>query len=360
MAMEAHQTVSATELQIHIAGGTARDEERLRGRFGDGSDWRDLPGDALRRAGLSPALVARLVQLADGRELERELSRCQKEGVRLVSWRAENYPSALRTLHRPPVLLTVRGRWPAPDPALAVVGARAATPSGRTAARRLAGAAAAAGIGVVSGLARGIDRYALESALDEGGHVVAVLGNGMHIAHPRENRALQDRIARQGTLVSEFPLDQRPTRWTFPKRNRIIAALSRATLVVEAGRRSGALITADHALELGRDVFAVPGAIDSPQSEGSNRLLRDGAAPVIDEGCLLELLGAESLRDDDGRDLPTDPVLATLARGTFTGDDLAEATGLTIAAVRSRLMALELEGRVAGLPGDRWCARGGP
>jgi len=360
MAMNADHGISPTDLLLHVAGATARDGERLLARFGASIDWRSRSTDEWMAAGLAPRLTQRLKCLLAGPEPEREAERCERDGVLLVSWRHADYPAALRVLHRPPVLLSVRGRWPPPSPALAMVGARAATAYGRSAACRLAGATARAGVGLVSGLARGIDRFAMEAALDAGGHVVAVLGNGLRIAHPRENRALQDRIAQEGTLISEFPLLQRPDRWTFPRRNRIIAALSVAVLVVEAGRRSGALITAAHGLELGLEVWAVPGPIDSPTSEGANRLLRDGAAPVLDEQGLLRLLLGESAAQGNAnastRD--PDPLLAVLGQRTLTGDQLAAELDQSIGKLRARLMALELEGRVAGLPGDRWTARG--
>ncbi len=257
------------------------------------------------------------------------------------------------------MLLAVRGSWPPPEPALAVVGARAATAYGRAATLRLAKTASRAGLAIVSGLARGVDRYALESAFDEAGRPVAVLGCGLGIVYPPEHHALQARIAREGTLVSEFPLRQPPTRWAFPRRNRIIAALARAVLVVEAGARSGALITAAHALELGRDVLAVPGPIDGPQSEGTNRLIADGAAPVLDGAGLLELLGHGSTPTDEGA-APAGaagtlhPLIAALERKALGVDELATLCGLAVPRVRAELVALELEGRVTPLPGGRW------
>lgn len=352
--VESQPEASLSELTLHLAGGTARDEERLLRRFG--VDWRCRPPDEWLLAGLSAELVQRLTECGDGSAAEQERRNCQQRGVRLVSWRAPDYPAELLTLYRPPVLLAVRGRWPPPTPAMAMVGARAATAYGRAVASRLASAAARIGVAVVSGLARGIDRWSLEAALEAGGQVVAVLGCGIDIAYPPENRQLQERIAREGTLVSEFRLGQRPDRWTFPRRNRVIAALARGVLVVEAGARSGALITVAHALELGRDVWAVPGPIDSSASEGCNRLIADGAVPILGAESLVELLGGPA---PAGKDPPRegDPLLRALDAGARTSDEVAIAGGLSIGAVRARLMALELEGEVQALAGDQWVRR---
>lgn len=328
----------------------------MRARFG-AAVGQSLPtrDDALA-AGLAPALAERLAPLHDGSSLALESDRCRELGVTLVPWSDARFPRDLLSLYRPPVLLCVRGRWPPPSPALAMVGARAASPYGRAVAERMAAAAIRAGHAVVSGLARGIDRAALQTALEEGGPAVAVLGCGIDVAYPRENRRLQDAIARAGTLVSEFPLGYPPDRWTFPRRNRIIAALAGATLVVEASARSGALITAAHALELGRDVLAVPGPIDAPGSVGCNRLIQDGAHPVLDEAGLLQLLGCD--RGARGaRVVPDDPLLAALQNRARSPDELAAACGLGIAALRGRLIALELEGRVQRQAGDLWVAR---
>lgn len=352
--------IAPIDLHVHLAGGTVRDVQRLQERTGPGEGWREASPDACGRAGLAPGVGARLGSLADGRAALRERERCAELGVQLVSWRHADYPSELLDLYRPPVLLAVRGAWPPPQPALAMVGARAATSYGRLAAERFAACAARAGVAVVSGLARGIDRWALEAAQDEKGAVVAVLGCGIDRSYPRENHRLQEAIARAGTLVSEFPLGYPPDRWTFPRRNRVIAALACAVLVVEAGVRSGALITASHALELGREVWAVPGPIDSPTAEGVNRLILDGAAPVLDEAGLLLLLGRADTDQGSSPPASADPVLDALALRSADGDELAAITGLAVARLRAHLMALELEGRVRRLPGDRWCLRRAP
>lgn len=374
--------VLLSEMCLHLAGGSTRDFVNLRHRFGWRANWFGQADDALVAAGVRESRARRLRALTDPRRARDELRRCEQLGVHLVSWRHPDYPAALRPVPQPPVVLGALGRWPIPERAVALVGSRAATAYGRQATLRLSGAATRAGFAVVSGLARGIDRYALEAALAEGGWPVAVLGCGLDVVYPPEHSQLQQAIAERGTLVSEFPLGQRPDRYAFPRRNRVIAALSRAVVVVEAGQRSGALITAEHALEMGRDVLAVPGPIDSEASRGANRLIFDGAQPVLDEAGLLHLLGAHDAQDahdaqsnaagerTDGvadvragsatphaqRAEPRDEqrLLATLGARALALDELSEAAQLDVARTRAGLIALELDGRVRRLEGGRY------
>ena len=288
---------------------------------------------------------------------EVEIRRCQELGIRLVSRRDETYPAVLGQLHRPPLVLAVRGRWPPHPQTLAIVGARAATPSGRQIAASFASRAAELGVAVISGLARGVDRWALMATVEAHGWALGVLGCGIDVAYPRENRALQDRMARSGTVISEFPLGRRPDRWTFPRRNRIIAALSKAVLVIEASQRSGALITASHALELGREVWAVPGAIDAELSAGCNRLILDGALPAISVDLLGEFLGLTAESPSGISKPERDPLLAALERSSLSADELARAAGLDAGETASRLLALQLEGAVQRLDGGLYIRR---
>ena len=346
-----------TELALHLAGGTIRDEQALVRHFGEGGQWRHQTPDAWRRAGLPAGLTERLTKQVSLARAEQEAKRCKKLGIRLVSRRDEDYPALLRQLHRPPLMLSVRGLWPPVPQTLAIVGARAATPSGRQIAASFATRAAELGVAVISGLARGVDRWALVATVEAQGWALGVLGCGIDVAYPSENRALQDRMARCGTVISEFPLGQRPDRWTFPRRNRIIAALAQAVLVVEAGQRSGALITASHALELGREVWAVPGPIDAELSVGCNRLILDGALPAISVDLLGEFLG---LPQEAGALMPErnqDPLLAALGHSGLSVDELARAAGLDAREAASRLLALQLEGAVQRLDGGLYIRR---
>ncbi len=260
------------------------------------------------------------------------------------------FPPLLAQLHDPPKRLYLRGGAKSEAlaaPAVAVVGARSASPYGSQIARMLGRELAAAGLVVVSGMARGIDADAHRGALDAGGTTVAVLGCGIDRDYPARHAELARRIARDGLIVSEYPPGVEPAPWRFPARNRIIAGLALATVVVEARERSGALITADFALELGREVFAVPGEITSALSAGTNRLIRQGAAPLLGVADVLDALGIESSSAARGRAVVSDParlVLELLADVPRAADELTRLTSLGAAEVAGALVELELGG----------------
>lgn len=269
--------------------------------------------------------------------------------------RSPGYPSLLQELHDPPERLYLRG---GPSEllsrrAVAVVGARSCSPYGAQVARSLGRELAAAGAVVVSGLARGIDAEAHRGALEVHGVTVAVLGCGIDRDYPRGNAELARRVCEHGLIVSEYGPGIEPAPWRFPARNRIVAGLALATIVVEARERSGALITADFALELGREVFAVPGEITSALSAGTNGLLRQGAAPVVGVEDILTAIGLEPMpQPPAGKLTPlAEALLTALAAGSRTVDELAGATGLAAAEVSAALVSLELGGQVAGADG---------
>jgi DNA processing protein len=269
------------------------------------------------------------------------------------------FPASLLQTADPPLLLYVQGD-PAvlQRPALAVVGSRGATPQGLANARAFAKALAGQGWCIVSGLALGIDAAAHEGALESpGGNTVAVVGTGLDRVFPARHRALAHRIAAAGALVSEYAPGVPPLREHFPERNRIIAGLSQGTLVVEAALASGSLITARQASEAGREVFAIPGSIHSPQARGCHALIRQGAKLVeTSEDIVEELRGqrplplAAAASDEAARD-GSDPLLAALGHDPVTLDALLARTGESAARLSVRLLELELEGRVARLPG---------
>ena len=275
--------------------------------------------------------------------------------LRFVGRSEPEYPPLLRELHDPPPGLFVRasaelgvlGR-----PAVAIVGARACSAYGSQVARLVARELAGAGLVVVSGLARGVDGEAHRGALDAGGTTVAVLGCGIDRDYPAAHAQLAARICDRGLVVSEYAPGVEPAPWRFPARNRVIAALAAATVVVEARERSGALITADFALEAGREVFAVPGEITSTLSSGTNALLRLGATPLTAATDVLEALGVEAPEppplelDEDAR-----RVLDVLAAAAVGVDELVRGTGLDAAAVATALAELELAGAVAEAEG---------
>ena len=270
--------------------------------------------------------------------------------VTVVRRRDAAYPPLLRQLHDPPAYIHLRGEA-AVDvltrPCVAVVGARSCSRYGSDVARMLGRELAAAGVVVVSGLARGIDGEAHRGALAGGGATVAVLGCGIDRDYPRSHTGLARRIEEAGLLVSEYPPGVEPAPWRFPARNRIIAGLAKATVVVEARERSGALITADFALEEGREVFAVPGEITSALSAGSNALLRLGATPLTRAEDVLESFGLAAPTPIAPELGPTATVVLDRVReGAAGADELARATGLGAGELAAVLTELELAGAV--------------
>jgi len=291
----------------------------------------------------------------------------QTRDIQILTLSSPGYPRLLREIHDPPPVLYVKGTLLSEDEAaVAIVGTRSATPYGLTHARLFGEELARCGITVVSGLAEGIDREAHEGALNAGGRTIAVVGHGLAMVYPPHHRELAERIAKSGCIISEFPMEEKPNPWNFPKRNRIISGLSLGTLVVEAPLKSGALITARNAMEQGREVFAMPGPISSRQSEGTHALLKDGAKLVCKVQDILEEL-APHLKDHLKRyDVPNGPSVrrtgVDLNRG-LTGEEsqvfqavpvgsaagleaIAQATALQPARIMSVLTVLELKGLV--------------
>ena len=271
--------------------------------------------------------------------------------VRRLRRRDAAYPGLLAAIHDPPPALFVRGRGSdelLSQPAIAVVGARACSAYGRSVARSLGRELAAAGLVVVSGMARGIDGEAHRGALEAAGSTLAVLGCGIDRDYPAAHAELARRICERGLIVSEYEPGIEPAPWRFPARNRIIAGLCEATVVVEARERSGALITADFALEEGREVFAVPGEITSALSAGTNALIRLGATPVTCAGDILELFDLNPVQPENaslGRAAQT--LLERLHDGALTADELMRVSGVEPAQASAALIELELGRRVA-------------
>jgi DNA processing protein len=274
---------------------------------------------------------------------------------------APSWPARLDTIEGPPERLWVRGRIGqlVHAPLVALVGTRAPTPYGEAQAARFARALAAAGVGVVSGLARGVDQAAHRAALDAGGVTLAVLGCG--VDRPWPAGELAERVAREGALVSELEPGTPPRRHHFPRRNRLISGLADAVLVVEAAFASGSLITARWAADQGRSVLAVPGRVDHPMARGCHRLLREGALFAEDPEDVLAELGLEAQQGDPGPGprggaaAPAgEPLLAALRGETLHAEELAARTGTALADVLTRLVELELAGAVARAPGGLW------
>jgi DNA processing protein len=284
------------------------------------------------------------------REAEAEADAAPRAGIALVALGEADYPERLARTGDPPPVLWVRGALSAADGAagVAIVGSRQATGAGRALARSMARDLAASGVTVVSGLALGIDGEAHRGALEARGRTVAVLGSGLSRIYPPAHAALADEVAASGALVSEFPLQAPPYKGNFPRRNRVIAGWTRAVVVVEAAARSGALVTARVALDEGREVMAVPGHPSSATAEGTNALIREGAALVRSAQDVAHELDIE-LRPPP----PAGEPLLDLLRGgaALSVDDLVARSGLPVPALLQRLGELELSRKVQRLPG---------
>jgi DNA processing protein len=314
----------------------------------------------------TPASAAKVLSLVDpAGTVERELDRARNAGVQVTVAGDPDFPGVFRDLYDPPFVLWSRGLYlPADEKAMAVVGCRKPSAYGLQVASRLAGDLARGGYTVVSGLARGIDRAAHEGALAaKGGRTIAFLGSGFLQLYPPENASLAERIAGQGVLFSEYPLDSKPLSLHFPQRNRLISGASRGVLVVEAEEDSGSLITVDHALDQGRSVFAVPGPIHQEQSKGTHALIRDGAKLVMEANDVFRELGdpvvPAACRARHGATVAPAPDLTSeeailLDRLSFQPvhlDALVRETGLPARRLSELLLVLEMKGRVSQAPG---------
>lgn len=305
---------------------------------------------------VSAEIAARILSDLDARAVDAALEWAAAESHAVLTLADGDYPQALLQTPDPPALLYLSGRRELlARPGLAMVGSRSATPQGISNAEQFARAFSAAGLTIVSGLALGIDAAAHRGGLDAAGSTIAVLGTGADLLYPPRNRALGERIAREGLLVSEFPLGTPPHAANFPRRNRVISGLARGCLVVEAALASGSLITARLAAEQGREVFAIPGSIHSPHSKGCHALIKQGAKLVESAQDLLQELGVEGLSAAPaGAGPAASGLLAQLGHDLCDIDTLCARSGLTADVVSAMLLQLELDGKVASLPGGQY------
>jgi DNA processing protein len=297
--------------------------------------------------------VGRILERGSRAEVEKTLAWASQPGHAVLTLADSEYPRLLLEIPDPPILLYVSGKLPLlSSPALAVVGSRNATPQGLKNAYAFARAFSDAGLTIVSGMALGIDAAAHRGGLEGPSSTVAVLGTGIDVVYPRRNGPLSEEISVKGALVSEFPLGTPPQAGNFPRRNRLISGLARGCLVVEAALDSGSLITARLATDQGREVFAVPGSIHSPLSKGCHALIKQGAKLMESAQDVLEELGwaaareTMSLKSGKGNDL-----LDKMGFDPCDIDRLIARSGLTAEVVSAILLELELEGKVASLPG---------
>lgn len=326
--------------------------------YGDIASAWEAPIADLRDIGLDRRSIDSLIATRTTLDLAAELETVTRSGVTVLTWDDPRYPARLRTISDAPPVLFLRGELaPEDDFGVAIVGTRNCSNYGRDVARLLASDLAGAGVTIISGLARGIDAVAHRAALDAGGRTIGVLGSGVDIIYPWENRQLAADILARGALISEYPLGTQPEANNFPPRNRIVSGLSRGVVVVEAGEQSGALITARMAADQGRDVFAVPGGIFARGSQGANRLIRDGATPVLAASDILDALNLTTVATHVQAQLlfPADEKEAALLQ--HLGDDarhvdeISRLVGLPIADVTGTLALMELKGLVRGAGG---------
>jgi DNA processing protein len=339
-----------------VAGIGPRLFARLVEYFGNATAALDAAPSQLRSVeGIGPKLCSAIVRARDEIDAAGELAACREHGISLLARGEANYPAMLAEIPDPPTVLFMQGTLlPADGLSVAIVGSRHATRYGLEQAERLAGSLARAGLTIVSGLARGIDAAAHRGALAAGGRTLAVLGSGLLEIYPPEHADLAREVALHGAVLSEAPLRAQPSSGSFPQRNRIISGLSLGVIVVEASTQSGALITARLAMEQSREVFAVPGPVDSRMSRGCHRLLRDGATLVETADDVLEELGplvaatptatgevvhhpAELLLNEIERQ-----VLQAIGGSQATIDELVATTGLPTAQILATLSVLEM------------------
>jgi DNA processing protein len=330
--------------------------------FGDlETAWQAAAND-LKAAGLDRRSIENLVTTRQSLNLDREVERVEKAKARVVVWDDADYPPLLRSLADAPFVLYVKGELTRADRewTVAIVGTRRATVYGRQAAELLAADLARNGITIISGLARGIDANAHEAALKAGGRTIGVLACGIDQVYPPEHATLAARIVEHGALITETPVGSPPEGGNFPARNRIISGLALATIVVEAGETSGALITADRALEQGREVFAVPGNIFSRASLGTNRLIKDGATLVTSAEDVMEALNLKMIatHSEARAALPEDAtearLLSLLSADPIHVDQIVRDSGLPVAQVSSTLAMMELKGMVRQVAGMQY------
>lgn len=324
--------------------------------------WK-APSSDLTAIGISDRIVENFVSKRKQIDLEEIWNRIIQKGIVVLTWEDPVYPKKLMEVDQPPPVLYTKGKIKNEDDwAIAVVGTRRMTVYGRQVTQDLATVLASKGVTVVSGLARGIDAIAHAAALDAGGRTLAVLGCGVDVIYPPENRKLFERIIESGALISEYPPGSAPESTNFPPRNRIISGLSQATVVVEAGETSGALITASFAANQGREVFAVPGNILAPQSMGCNRLIRDGARILLNPNDVLETLNLGAVGEYKQARLliPGDEVeaqmLKILENESLPIDEIQIRSGLPIDKVSASLVMMELKGMVKQMDGMSYMA----
>jgi DNA processing protein len=331
--------------------------------FGDIEAAWNAPAEAVRAVGLGSKTVETFLKVRSEASLDQVWAKIQAQGIDVITWEDASYPRYLKEIDQPPPVLYLRGDLSDQDEwSVSIVGTRRVTAYGRQVAEEVAASLARSGVTVVSGLARGVDAIAHQAALNAGGRTLAVLGSGVDRIYPPEHRRLAEQVIAHGALLSDYAPGTAPDAVNFPPRNRIISGLSRAVVIIEAGERSGALITAEFAAEQGREVFAVPGNINAPQSKGTNYLIQQGARPLLDARDILETLDLTLINEHRTARtvLPADAtearLFALLGQEPLHVDEIRQRAELPIEKVSAALALMELKGLVRQVGGMHYVA----
>lgn len=337
--------------------------EKLLVYFGDIQTAWQAPEYHLRSAGLSLKLSQQMIRVRNQLSLSKLEEQIQKSGIRVLTWDDQDYPEGLRLITQSPFVLYTKGTLDKEDTwAVGIVGTRRFTDYGRQVTEEISQVLVNHGISVVSGLARGIDGIAHRSVLDAGGRTLAVFGSGLDQIYPPEHKDLAEQISQHGALISDYPLGTPPDGSNFPPRNRIISGLSKAVIIIEAGVKSGALITANYAAEQGKEVFAVPGKTTAPMSKGTNLLIKQGAHPLLEPQDILDLLNLSLLSEQKivRKTLPGDPreaqIYQVVGDEPLHVDEISTQTKMPIEQVTSTLALMELKGMVRKTFGMKYVA----
>lgn len=326
---------------------------KLKGKFGSlANAWSATKTDLLN-TGLDENIISGLIKYRDRISLDNELEELAKYHIKAITYESTSYPILLKEISDCPPVLFIRGELKqCDDTSIAVVGTRRATSYGRQITEEIVNNLSANSVTIVSGLAKGIDTAAHKAALEANGRTLAVFASGLDIVYPPENVKLAREIMEKGALISEYPLGTKPKADHFPQRNRILSGLSRGVLVVESGETSGALITANFALEQNRDVFAVPGSILSPMSKGPNKLIQEGAKLVRNHVDILEELNLAvadrqiEMQNIDALNETESIIIKCISEGPVHIDQICRTTGLSAAVIQSNLSLMEINGLV--------------
>jgi DNA processing protein len=337
--------------------------QQIQSYFGDLSIAWQAPIEAFQEIGLPKRALKNFSALRGEIDLDRLYQSITESDVTVLTLLDQAYPALLREIDQAPPVIYIKGvLTQADDFAVAMVGTRRVTAYGQQVARDTSTYLAGHGLTIVSGMARGVDALAHQHALQAGGRTIAVLGCGVDVVYPPEHRKLAEAIAENGAIISDYPMGTQPEGINFPPRNRIISGLSLATIVVEAGERSGALITADFAVEQGRDVFAVPGNVFSPASRGTNRLIQKGAYAMVSPQDVLDVLDLAQVEDykDARKALPADTteakILQVMDYEPIHVDEICHEVNLPVEKVSAALTMMELKGMVQHVGGMRYAA----